>query len=92
MSRKQEKIIIFDTTLRDGEQSAGAAMTAEEKIAIARNLLTQKIDINTISIATGLSEEEIKKVVDWLTNSYQDELPENINLEGQNKKIDIFDF
>lgn len=38
-----------------------------------------------------LSEEEIKKVVDWLTNSYQDELPENINLEGQNKKIDIFD-
>jgi len=38
-----------------------------------------------------LSEEEIKKVVDWLTNSYQDELPENINLDGQNKKIDIFD-
>jgi DNA segregation ATPase FtsK/SpoIIIE, S-DNA-T family len=38
-----------------------------------------------------LSEEEIKKVVDWLTNSYQDELPENINLEGQNKKIDIFE-
>jgi predicted transposase/invertase (TIGR01784 family) len=35
---------------------------AEEKIAIARNLLTQKIDINTISIATGLSEEEIKNL------------------------------
>jgi DNA segregation ATPase FtsK/SpoIIIE, S-DNA-T family len=38
-----------------------------------------------------LSEEEIKKVVSWLTNNYQDELPENINLDGQNKKIDIFD-
>jgi S-DNA-T family DNA segregation ATPase FtsK/SpoIIIE len=38
-----------------------------------------------------LSEEEIKKVVSWLTNNYQDELPENINLDGQNKKIDMFD-
>ncbi len=38
-----------------------------------------------------LSEEEIKKVVDWLTNNYRDELPENINLEGQTNKVDIFD-
>lgn len=38
-----------------------------------------------------LSEEEIKKVVDWLTNSYKDDLPENINLEGQTNKVDIFD-
>lgn len=38
-----------------------------------------------------LSEEEIKKVVDWLTDSYQDDLPENINLEGQTNKVDIFD-
>jgi len=38
-----------------------------------------------------LSEEEIKKVVNWLTNSYSDELPENINLEGQTNKVDIFD-
>ena len=31
-----KEIIIFDTTLRDGEQSPGASMTKEEKIRIAR--------------------------------------------------------
>ena len=32
------KLIIFDTTLRDGEQSPGASMTKDEKIRIARQL------------------------------------------------------
>jgi len=32
------QLIIFDTTLRDGEQSPGASMTKEEKIRIARQL------------------------------------------------------
>ena len=30
----QEKVIIFDTTLRDGEQSAGIGLTTQEKQAI----------------------------------------------------------
>ena len=34
----KDKLIIFDTTLRDGEQSPGASMTREEKIRIARQL------------------------------------------------------
>ena len=33
-----EKIIIFDTTLRDGEQSEGASMSVEDKLLIAKNL------------------------------------------------------
>jgi hypothetical protein len=32
------KLIIFDTTLRDGEQSPGASMTRDEKLRIARQL------------------------------------------------------
>ena len=36
--KNNHQIIIFDTTLRDGEQSPGAAMTKEEKIRIARQL------------------------------------------------------
>ena len=32
-----EKLIIFDTTLRDGEQSPGASMTRDEKLRIARH-------------------------------------------------------
>ena len=31
-SHTEDKVIIFDTTLRDGEQSAGAGLTVEEKL------------------------------------------------------------
>ena len=39
------KLIIFDTTLRDGEQSPGASMDKDEKIAIARLLERMKVDV-----------------------------------------------
>lgn len=45
MSTNKEKLIIFDTTLRDGEQSPGASMTRDEKIRIARALETMKVDV-----------------------------------------------
>ena len=41
----EEKIIIFDTTLRDGEQSPGASMTKDEKVRIARQLERLKVDV-----------------------------------------------
>ena len=41
----KDKLIIFDTTLRDGEQSPGASMTKDEKIRIAKALETMKVDI-----------------------------------------------
>jgi len=40
-----EKIYIFDTTLRDGEQSPGASMNLEEKVQIAEVLEEMKVDI-----------------------------------------------
>lgn len=40
-----DKLIIFDTTLRDGEQSPGASMTKEEKVRIAKALEKLKVDI-----------------------------------------------
>jgi len=44
-SKKNDRLIIFDTTLRDGEQSPGAAMTREMKIRIARQLEKLGVDI-----------------------------------------------
>jgi 2-isopropylmalate synthase len=41
----KEKILIFDTTLRDGEQSAGASMSVEDKVNIASRLNEMKVDI-----------------------------------------------
>jgi 2-isopropylmalate synthase len=41
----KEKLIIFDTTMRDGEQSPGAAMTREEKLRIARQLERMRVDV-----------------------------------------------
>ncbi|MFZ6747366.1 2-isopropylmalate synthase [Undibacterium sp. Ren11W] len=40
-----DQLIIFDTTLRDGEQSPGASMTKDEKVRIARQLERLKVDV-----------------------------------------------
>ncbi len=40
-----DQLIIFDTTLRDGEQSPGASMTREEKVRIAKQLERMRVDI-----------------------------------------------
>lgn len=40
-----EQLIIFDTTLRDGEQSPGASMTKDEKVRIAKALERLRVDI-----------------------------------------------
>ena len=41
----KNKVIIFDTTLRDGEQAAGGALTVPEKVRLARQLETLGVDI-----------------------------------------------
>ncbi len=40
-----DRVIIFDTTLRDGEQSPGATMTHEEKLEVAELLDLMGVDI-----------------------------------------------
>ena len=42
---EQDRVVIFDTTLRDGEQSPGATMTHEEKLEVAEVLDAMGIDI-----------------------------------------------
>ena len=45
MSRDDNRVIIFDTTLRDGEQSPGATMTLEEKLEVAALLDEMGVDV-----------------------------------------------
>jgi 2-isopropylmalate synthase len=45
MKNQSDRIIIFDTTLRDGEQCPGATLNVEEKLTIARSLARLGVDI-----------------------------------------------
>jgi 2-isopropylmalate synthase len=45
MNNNEEKIIIFDTTLRDGEQCPGATLNIDEKLAIAKQLARLGVDV-----------------------------------------------
>ena len=52
---KKEKVTIFDTTLRDGELSAGASMSVEDKVSIA---LWSYVAI-IVSIDLGFKKEDL---------------------------------
>ena len=45
MNQERDRIIIFDTTLRDGEQSPGATLNTDEKLTIARALYRLGVDV-----------------------------------------------
>jgi 2-isopropylmalate synthase len=45
MAKDPGRVLIFDTTLRDGEQSPGASLNLEEKVAIAQQLARLRVDI-----------------------------------------------
>jgi 2-isopropylmalate synthase len=50
-----EKVVIFDTTLRDGEQSPGATMNVEEKVRIAQQL--EKLGVDVIEAGFPISSQ-----------------------------------
>jgi 2-isopropylmalate synthase len=42
---KNSKLVVFDTTLRDGEQSPGVTLTINEKVEIAKQLSRLGVDV-----------------------------------------------
>ncbi len=70
MSTK-EHLIIFDTTLRDGEQSPGASMTRDEKIRIAKALEKMRVDVIEAGfpIASPGDFEAVQAVARVITDS-----------------------
>jgi 2-isopropylmalate synthase len=68
---QQDHLIVFDTTLRDGEQSPGASMTKEEKVRIAKALERLRVDVIEAGfpIASPGDFEGVKAVAEAVRDS-----------------------
>ncbi len=67
----QDRLIIFDTTMRDGEQSPGASMSREEKLRIARQLERLRVDVIEAGFAAASPGdfESVKAVAEVVKES-----------------------
>lgn len=65
------RVIIFDTTLRDGEQSPGASMTREEKMRVAKQLEKMRVDVIEagFAIASPGDFESVKSIAETIKDS-----------------------
>ena len=68
---EQDRVYIFDTTLRDGEQSPGASMTLEEKVQIAELLDAMGVDVIEAGfpIASNGDFESVSEVAKLMKNA-----------------------
>ncbi|UZE95586.1 2-isopropylmalate synthase [Alkalimarinus alittae] len=67
----KDRLVIFDTTLRDGEQSPGASMTKAEKIRIAKSLEKMKVDVIEagFAIASPGDFDAVKAIAETIKDS-----------------------
>lgn len=63
----KEKVIIFDTTLRDGEQAPGASLTSEQKLEIAYQL--EKLGVDVIEAGFPVASLDDYKAVDLIARN-----------------------
>ena len=66
MTQDASRVLIFDTTLRDGEQSPGASMDIEEKVQIALALNDLNVDV----IFGGLGIELLPDISDTIDKTF----------------------
>src|SRR3979411_1079710 len=67
----KNRLIIFDTTMRDGEQSPGASMTKDEKLRIARALERMRVDVIEAGLpaASNGDFEAVRAIAGGIKNS-----------------------
>jgi 2-isopropylmalate synthase len=67
----RERVIIFDTTMRDGEQSPGASMSLEEKLELAQILEEMGVDVIEAGfpIASNGDFEAVRRIAEVVVNS-----------------------
>jgi 2-isopropylmalate synthase len=70
-SSKRDRVIVFDTTMRDGEQSPGASMSLEEKIELAKILEEMRVDVIEAGfpIASNGDFEAVRAISELVTES-----------------------
>jgi 2-isopropylmalate synthase len=68
---KADHVVVFDTTMRDGEQSPGASMSIDEKIELAKILEDMRIDVIEAGfpIASNGDFEAVRKIAQIVTES-----------------------
>ena len=97
-----DKVTIFDTTLRDGEQSAGAGMTTQEKLEIARQLERLGVDVIEAGFAASspgdfqavqtISREVRKPIIASLARCHADDIDQAWEAikEARHPRIHVF--
>ena len=68
---ERDRVIIFDTTMRDGEQSPGASMSLEEKLELAKILEEMRVDVIEAGfpIASNGDFEAVRAVAEIVSES-----------------------
>src|SRR5689334_9641977 len=68
---ERDRVIVFDTTMRDGEQSPGASMSLEEKIELAKILEEMRVDVIEAGfpIASNGDFEAVRAISELVTES-----------------------
>jgi 2-isopropylmalate synthase len=79
----KQHLVIFDTTLRDGEQSPGASMTKEEKVRVAKSLEKLKVDVIEagFAISSQGDYEAVKAIAETVKDSTVCSLARTTNMD-----------
>ena len=67
----KQRVVIFDTTMRDGEQSPGASMSLDEKLELAKILEEMGVDVIEAGfpIASNGDFEAVRRIAEIVTES-----------------------